>query len=59
MIKIEDFTKMELILAITGWIRNSNIQYSSPEIIAQQLEDGTWLDHYNKLIEDEVPHHNS
>jgi hypothetical protein len=39
-----------LIDSIVKWIRNSNIQYSSPEIIAQQLEDGSWLDWFNGKI---------
>lgn len=51
--KISDLTGSELIVYICKWIRESNILYSTPEIIAQQLEDGTWLEYFNKILEEE------
>ena len=35
-------SEKQLICEIVAWIRNSNIRYSTPEHIAQALEDDTW-----------------
>ena len=50
MLRVEMFSNKELLNSIVRWLRESNIQYSSPEVISQQLEDGTWLDWHNNKI---------
>ena len=52
-IDINEFTKKELIRAICRWIRESDILYSTPEIIANKIEDGSWIGYYNDIFEKE------
>lgn len=35
-------TEKQLLDEVVEWIRYSNIKYSTPEHVAQALEDGSW-----------------
>ena len=53
MIKIEDFTKQELINAIVSWLRSDECFEEFAGNIADDLESGEWLKFHIQKLEDE------
>ncbi len=50
---INQFTNQELINAIVKYMRADENKYACVAIITDELEDGSWLDFYQKQLDEE------